>query len=63
VVNDELWTLIAPLLAPERPKLKGGRPRVADRAVLTSILCVLKSGIPWGMLPQEMGCLEGGAAA
>jgi transposase len=46
MVNDKLWAIIASLLPPERPTLKGGRPRVADRAVLTNILFVLKSGIP-----------------
>ena len=29
------------------------------RKVLTGILFVLKSGIPWEMLPQEMGCGSG----
>ena len=43
----------------EPPKPKGGRPRVDDRAALTGILFVLKSGIPWEMLPQEMGCGPG----
>ena len=37
----------------------GGRPRVPDRAVLTGIIFVLKSGIPWEMLPQELGCGSG----
>jgi transposase len=32
---------------------------VNDRAALTSILFVLKTGIPWEMLPQEMGCGSG----
>ncbi len=56
LVSDELWELIAPLLPPEPPKPKGGRPPVPDRAALTGILFVLRSGIPWEMLPQEMGC-------
>jgi transposase len=59
LVSDELWTTLAPLLPPERPKPKGGRPRVPDRAVLTGILFVLRSGIPWELLPQEMGCGSG----
>src|SRR5262249_21936258 len=59
LVSDALWTLIVPLLPPERPRPKGGRPRIADRAALSGILFVLKSGIPWEMLPQERGCGSG----
>jgi transposase len=59
LVSDELWALVAPLLLPEPPKPKGGRPRVPDRACLTGIIFVLKSGIPWEMLPQELGCGSG----
>jgi transposase len=40
LVDDELW---------ESKAL--GRP-----PALTGILFVLKSGIPWEMLPKEMGC-------
>lgn len=35
---------------------KGGRPRIDDRAALTDILFVLKTGIPWDYLPRELGC-------
>jgi transposase len=59
LVSDRLWSLIVPLLPPDPPKPKGGRPRVPDRAALTGILFVLKSGIPWEMLPQEMSCGSG----
>jgi transposase len=45
-----------PLLPPARPKPKGGRPPVPDRQALTGILFVLKTGIQWEDLPQEMGC-------
>ena len=59
LVTDELWETIEPLLPPEAPKPHGGRPRIDDRAALTGIVFVLKSGIPWEMLPQEMGCGSG----
>jgi transposase len=59
LVSDELWEIIEPLLPEEPPKPKGGRPRVEDRAALTGIIFVLKSGIPWEMLPKEMGCGSG----
>jgi transposase len=56
LVSDELWAVVAPLLPPPQPRPKGGRPPVDDRKALAGILFVLKSGIPWAMLPQEMGC-------
>jgi transposase len=59
LVSDDLWAAIEPLLPPRRPKPKGGRPPIPDRAALAVILFVLKSGIPWEMLPAEMGCGSG----
>ena len=56
LLPDELWERIRPLLPPEPPKPKGGRPRVSDRACLTGILFVLKTGCPWEYLPRELGC-------
>jgi transposase len=56
LVPDELWTTIEPLLPPEPLKPNGGRPRVPDRAAFAGIIYVLKSGIPWRMLPKEFGC-------
>ena len=59
LVSDALWAIVAPLLAAEPPKPKGGRPPVPDRACLTGIIFFLKSGIPWEMLPVELGCGSG----
>ena len=55
LLTDGLWQRIKPHLPPEPPKPKGGRPRLPDRACLTGILFVLKSGTPWEYLPREMG--------
>ena len=59
LLPDDLWAIVAPLLPPEPPKPEGGRPRVPDRACLTGILFVLRSGIPWELLPRELGCGSG----
>lgn len=56
LLADALWERIEALLPEEPPKPKGGRPRVPDRACLTGILFVLKTGTPWEYLPQEMNC-------
>ena len=61
LVDDGLWELIQPLLPPPKPRrrLYPGRRPLDNRKALTGILFVLKSGIPWEMLPQEMGCGSG----
>jgi transposase len=56
LVPNALWAAIEPLLPLEPAKRRGGRPRVDDRAALAGILFVLRSGIPWEMLPSEIGC-------
>jgi transposase len=55
LVSEQLWQIVEPLLPTEPPNARGGRPRVPDRVVLSGIIFVLKSGIPWRMLPKEMG--------
>jgi transposase len=61
LIDDDLWIRIEPLLPKRRRRDRryAGRKPIPDRAVLTGILFVLRSGIPWNMLPREMGCGSG----
>ena len=61
LIDDDLWIRIEPLLPKRRRRNRryAGRKPIPDRAVLTGILFVLRSGIPWNLLPREMGCGSG----
>jgi transposase len=56
LVTDELWEKIEPLLPRVREAGTRGRPPVPNRAALSGILFVLKTGIAWEDLPAEMNC-------
>jgi len=58
-VTDDLWEQVKPLLPPEPPKPKGGRPRIPDRRCLVGIIFVLRTGCAWNDLPAELGCGDG----
>ncbi len=60
LVTGELWASVEPLLPPKPAHPSGGHPfTVSDRAALTGIVFVLKTGLPWEYLPQELGCGSG----
>ena len=60
ILDEQLWKWIAPLLPkPKRRRRCPGRKPLEDRRVLTGILFVLKTGVPWEYLPAEMGCGSG----
>ena len=61
LVSDALWQRIEPWLPAPKPRRFRfpGRKPVGDRQALTGILFVLKTGIDWEDLPQEMGCGSG----
>lgn len=59
LVPDALWERVAPLLPVAKKKKKPGRPRAEDRAALEAIVFVLRTGIPWEMLPAKQFGLSG----
>ena len=60
LVSDELWELVEPLIPKVVRRYRyPGRKRIEDRRVLTGIVFVLKTGIGWQHLPQELGCGSG----
>ncbi|TFZ61113.1 IS5 family transposase [Methylorubrum sp. Q1] len=59
ILPDDLWQEIAPLFPAAKPRPQGGRPPLENRAALTGILFVLRTGIPWEWLPVEMKCGSG----
>jgi transposase len=63
LIDSRLWAVIEPLLPKRAPRNRqyAGRRPIPDRAVLSGILFVLRSGIPWNMLPAQMGCGSGTA--
>ncbi len=55
-LDDELWKLIEPLLPVRKRRFHyPGRKRIDDRRILAGILFVLRTGIAWQQLPQELG--------
>ncbi len=61
LLDDDLWNLLEPLLPAPKPRRSRypGRKPISNRRTLTGILFVLKTGIPWEDLPQELGCGSG----
>jgi transposase len=57
LLDDTLWAIIEPVIPVKKRRFRNpGRKRLTIRGTLTGILFVLKTGIPWEDLPQEMGC-------
>lgn len=60
LLPEIVWREIEPLLPPPPPPSpKGGRPPVSHRQALTGIVFLLKTGLPWQMIPKELNCGSG----
>ena len=55
LVDDGLWELVKPLLPDHAPQ-RTGRPRASNQAAFTAIVFVLVTGVPWRMVPRQIGC-------
>src|SRR5207249_255322 len=55
LVSDELWAVVEPVLPTAPSHARAGPPRIPNRAGLTGILFVLRTGMPWAWLPPELG--------
>jgi transposase len=57
ILDDTLWEIIEPLLPPPKRRRKRypGRKPIGHRQALSAILFVLKTGLAWELLPQELG--------
>ena len=49
---EELWSLSAPLLGPEKPPGTPGRPAGPYRRIFDGILYVLRTGCQWSAIPR-----------
>lgn len=57
LLPNDLWELIEPLIPEHERRFRyPGRKPLDHRKVLTGVLFVLRTGIPWEDLPQELGC-------
>ena len=52
-LTDEQWQQLEPLLPAQKPNR--GRPNLEHRTVIHGILWILKTGAPWGDLPERYG--------
>jgi transposase len=44
LLADEVWQRVKPVIPPEAPKPKGGRPRMDDRKARDAIFYVMRTG-------------------
>lgn len=55
LLPDEVWERVHPVIPAERPKPRGGRPRMDNRQALNAIFYVLRTGCQWNAIPRSLG--------
>ena len=54
-VPDELWEIVAAILATLDPPKRTGRPRRDARTILNAIIFRMRTGCQWNHLPKQFG--------
>lgn len=52
-ISDDLWSLIAPLLGPQKAPGSRGRPATPFRVVFEAVVYLAKTGCQWQALPRQ----------
>ena len=55
LLPDEVWERVSHVIPADRPKPKGGRPRMDNRQALNAIFYVLRTGCQWNAIPRSLG--------
>lgn len=56
LISHDLWEVIEPLFPVKKRRFRhAGREPIDNGKALSAILFVLRTGIPWEYLPQELG--------
>ena len=55
LLPDSVWERVQSVLPEDRPKPKGGRPRMGNRPVVNAIFYILRTGCQWKALPRSLG--------
>lgn len=55
LLPDEVWERVNFVIPADRPKPKGGRPRMDNRQALNAIFYVLRTGCQWNAIPRSLG--------
>lgn len=54
-VDDELWSLVKPIIDADMPRKRTGRPPADRRQVLNCMIHRMRSGCQWNRLPKSLG--------
>lgn len=51
---DDLWSLIEPVIGPDKPKGSRGRPATPNRVIFDALIYVLRTGCQWRAIPRHV---------